>query len=36
MTTCSLAQTHDTDAVVSGDPHLLDAASSELARTYAT
>jgi putative PIN family toxin of toxin-antitoxin system len=26
----ALAQTHDTDAVVSGDPHLLDAASSEL------
>jgi predicted nucleic acid-binding protein len=26
----ALAQTHHTDAVVSGDPHLLDAASSEL------
>ncbi len=26
----ALAQTHDADAVVSGDPHLLDAASSEL------
>lgn len=26
----ALAQTHDTDAVVSGDPYLLDAASSEL------
>jgi uncharacterized protein len=26
----ALAQAHDADAVVSGDPHLLDAASSEL------
>jgi putative PIN family toxin of toxin-antitoxin system len=26
----ALAETHDVDAVVSGDPHLLDAASSEL------
>jgi putative PIN family toxin of toxin-antitoxin system len=26
----ALAQTHDADAVVSGDPHLLNAASSEL------
>jgi putative PIN family toxin of toxin-antitoxin system len=26
----ALAQAHDADAVVSGDPHLLDAASSEM------
>ncbi len=26
----ALAETHDVDAVVSGDPHLLDAALSEL------
>ena len=26
----ALAETHDADAVVSGDPHLLDAATSEL------
>jgi putative PIN family toxin of toxin-antitoxin system len=26
----ALAETHDADAVVSGDPHLLDAASSKL------
>jgi putative PIN family toxin of toxin-antitoxin system len=26
----ALAQAHDADAVVSGDPHLLDAASNEL------
>lgn len=26
----ALAEKHDADAVVSGDPHLLDAASSEL------
>ena len=26
----ALAQAHDADAVVSGDPHVLDAASSEL------
>jgi putative PIN family toxin of toxin-antitoxin system len=26
----ALAETHDVDAIVSGDPHVLDAASSEL------